>query len=55
MDSLAKQFEAELAETKKQIASVNLERKLQQTAAGEVMVVVGGIKPDQADLITLSA
>jgi ribosomal protein L18E len=55
VDSLAKQFEAELAETKKQIASVNLERKLQQTAAGEVMVVVGGIKPDQADLITLSA
>jgi len=54
VDSLAKQFEAELADTKKQIASVNLERKLQQTAAGEVMVVVGGIKPDQAD-ITLSA
>ena len=36
VDSLVKQFEAELADTKKQIASVNLERKLQQTAAGKI-------------------
>ena len=37
VDSLVKQYEAEIAETKKQIASVNLERKLEQTAAGVVM------------------
>ena len=35
VDSIAKQYETELAETKKQITAVNLERKLQQTAAGE--------------------
>jgi pre-mRNA-splicing factor SPF27 len=34
VDSLVKQYETELAETKKQITAVNLERKLQQTAAG---------------------
>ena len=34
VDSIAKQYEAELSETKRQITAVNLERKLQQTAAG---------------------
>ena len=47
VDSLVKLFEAELADTKKQIASVNLERKLQQTAAGKIKIRGGAHGGDE--------